>query len=77
MPATCSVGREEQVTASAGAQQATRLDVDQVAVLVGDRLGAQLAPLSRPRRLPRTCVAQALEHGQGVVHDSTSEGQLS
>ena len=69
-----AVGREEQVAAAAGAHQAALLEVDEVAVLVGDRLGAQLAPLARPRLAARRGVSRIrCEHrervGSAVIAD--------
>ena len=41
---------EQQITAAAGAHQLARRDIDDVLMLLGDRLGAHLAPLARRLR---------------------------
>ena len=53
--------REHQVARPAGAHQRPRLEVDDVAVLVGDQLGAQLAALARARLGLQRHVADPLE----------------
>jgi hypothetical protein len=40
--------REQEITRAAGAHQISRLEIDEVLVLLGDRDGAHLAPLPRP-----------------------------
>ncbi len=69
---------EKEEASPAGAHERPRAQVDQMLVLAGNGLGAQLAPFLGRRDRTRRALPDALQHREGVVHrTATSVGHSS